>query len=305
MPWLLASPGHQHSWYWPCRIGRFLSYWRKDFNYLCHVSVEEWHDVNTVYVFVPSEKFDTSSVKLTVYFVTWKMMVSPVLTDYRYLIHTLTLPVSLQVPPNFHAAPSSNSTATWAPSGDLGTTHHHGDGEQRSGVTDGTSLHSGVADDLSTWLAWRYGLWPWPGLLMARHLTQGLLMAHQLVWRLLMVCHLVQRLLMAFYFLRVLLVARHLVRGLLMTRHLVQGCWWPITLSRGCWWPVTLSGGCWWPVILSKVADGRCPGRITIRQQSDRQSDRHHSTHVLTQQLYSRHGAGFIKGFSSPNPKSI
>ena len=34
MPWLLTSPGHQQPWYWLCRIGRFLSYLRKDFNYL-------------------------------------------------------------------------------------------------------------------------------------------------------------------------------------------------------------------------------------------------------------------------------
>ena len=51
MPWLLSSPGHQQPCYWLCRIGRSLSFWRKDFNYLCHVNVEEW------YVFVPSEKF--------------------------------------------------------------------------------------------------------------------------------------------------------------------------------------------------------------------------------------------------------
>ena len=31
MPWLLASPGHQHPWYWPCRIGKFLSYMMKNF----------------------------------------------------------------------------------------------------------------------------------------------------------------------------------------------------------------------------------------------------------------------------------
>ena len=28
-------------WHWLCRIGTFFSYIRKDFNYLCHVSVEE------------------------------------------------------------------------------------------------------------------------------------------------------------------------------------------------------------------------------------------------------------------------
>ena len=43
MPWLLSSPGHQHEWYWLCGIGKFLPYMRKDFIYLCHVSVEEWY----------------------------------------------------------------------------------------------------------------------------------------------------------------------------------------------------------------------------------------------------------------------
>ena len=43
MPWLLSSPGHQQPWYWLCRIGRFLSYLRKDFNYLRRINVEKWH----------------------------------------------------------------------------------------------------------------------------------------------------------------------------------------------------------------------------------------------------------------------
>ena len=43
MPWLLMSSGHQQPWYWLCRIGRFLSYLRKDFNYLRRINVEKWH----------------------------------------------------------------------------------------------------------------------------------------------------------------------------------------------------------------------------------------------------------------------
>ena len=43
MPWLITSPGHQQPWYWFCRIGRFLSYLRKDFNYLRRINVEKWH----------------------------------------------------------------------------------------------------------------------------------------------------------------------------------------------------------------------------------------------------------------------
>ena len=45
MPWLLSSPEHQQPWYWLCRIGRSLSYLRKDFNYLCHINVEKWHKI--------------------------------------------------------------------------------------------------------------------------------------------------------------------------------------------------------------------------------------------------------------------
>ena len=43
MPWLLTSPGYQQPWYWLCRIARPQSYLRKDFNYLIHINVEEWH----------------------------------------------------------------------------------------------------------------------------------------------------------------------------------------------------------------------------------------------------------------------
>ena len=43
MPWLLISPGHQQPWFWLCRIGRLLSYLRKDFKYLRHINVEKWH----------------------------------------------------------------------------------------------------------------------------------------------------------------------------------------------------------------------------------------------------------------------
>ena len=51
MPWLLSSQGHQQPWYWLCKIGVSLSYLRKDFNYLCHVSVEEWHKMKYMFLF--------------------------------------------------------------------------------------------------------------------------------------------------------------------------------------------------------------------------------------------------------------
>ena len=43
MPWLLLLPRPQQPWYCLHRIGRSLSYSRKDFNYRCHINVEEWH----------------------------------------------------------------------------------------------------------------------------------------------------------------------------------------------------------------------------------------------------------------------
>ena len=57
MPWLLTSPGHQQPWYWLYRICWSFSYLRKDFKYLCHINVEEWHKL-WIYVFVPSEKYN-------------------------------------------------------------------------------------------------------------------------------------------------------------------------------------------------------------------------------------------------------
>ena len=50
MLWLLTSPGHQQPWYWLCRIGRFLSYLRKDFNYLRRINVEK--DTKGKYMFM-------------------------------------------------------------------------------------------------------------------------------------------------------------------------------------------------------------------------------------------------------------
>ena len=43
MPWLITSPWHQQPWYWLCRIDRFLSYLRKDFNSLRRINVKKWH----------------------------------------------------------------------------------------------------------------------------------------------------------------------------------------------------------------------------------------------------------------------
>ena len=42
IPWLLALPAHQQSWYWLCKIHWFLSYMRKYFNYLPHDRKREY-----------------------------------------------------------------------------------------------------------------------------------------------------------------------------------------------------------------------------------------------------------------------
>ena len=51
MPWLLGSPGHKQPWYWICRIGRSLSYSRRNFNYLCLIGLEEWHKCKYMFMF--------------------------------------------------------------------------------------------------------------------------------------------------------------------------------------------------------------------------------------------------------------
>ena len=44
MPWLLASQDiSTHDTDYIEQVGEFLSYLRKDFNYLCHVNMEAWH----------------------------------------------------------------------------------------------------------------------------------------------------------------------------------------------------------------------------------------------------------------------
>ena len=53
-----SLPGHQDPWYWLCRIGKFLSCTRKDFNYLCHANVEEWHKLQ-LHFYVSGENSST------------------------------------------------------------------------------------------------------------------------------------------------------------------------------------------------------------------------------------------------------
>ena len=51
MPWLLAWLEHQQPWYWLCKIGKSVSYNRKDFNYLWHINVEALHKIS-IYIYV-------------------------------------------------------------------------------------------------------------------------------------------------------------------------------------------------------------------------------------------------------------
>ena len=49
MPWLLESPGHQHPWYWLCRIGKSLFYLKKDFNCVHSLWSMQRIDINCKY----------------------------------------------------------------------------------------------------------------------------------------------------------------------------------------------------------------------------------------------------------------
>ena len=65
LSWLLTAPGHQQPWYWLRRIGRFLSYSRKDFNYLC-VSMW-WNDTKYEYRFMfPLKNLARKGLMMTV-----------------------------------------------------------------------------------------------------------------------------------------------------------------------------------------------------------------------------------------------
>ena len=55
---LLVSGTGPPGYFEDCRIGSSLFNLRKDFNYMCHMNVEEWHKM-LIYIFVPSEKFCT------------------------------------------------------------------------------------------------------------------------------------------------------------------------------------------------------------------------------------------------------
>ena len=46
------APCVARTWYWLCRIGELLSWLRKDFNYLGHANVEEWHKCKYMFLFL-------------------------------------------------------------------------------------------------------------------------------------------------------------------------------------------------------------------------------------------------------------
>ena len=75
MPWLLTSPGHQRPWCWLCWIGKFLSYFREDFN--CVMSM--WrNDIKYEYmIYIPVQNVSRKGLtswlnSLRSYDVTWR-----------------------------------------------------------------------------------------------------------------------------------------------------------------------------------------------------------------------------------------
>ena len=63
MPWLLASPGHQQSWSWQCRIDASSS--RKDFNYQHNLSVKKILNMETFF-HVPVQEILFANTPFTV-----------------------------------------------------------------------------------------------------------------------------------------------------------------------------------------------------------------------------------------------
>ena len=57
VPWLLASPRHQQTWYmnWLQKENSSLSFTRKDFDYLCQISAEKCQKIQ-IYIHVCSPK---------------------------------------------------------------------------------------------------------------------------------------------------------------------------------------------------------------------------------------------------------
>ena len=56
MPWLLASPGHQHTWHCIYRINRSLRLPLRDFNCLHHTC---WEKIKNAYIFFMSPKVNS------------------------------------------------------------------------------------------------------------------------------------------------------------------------------------------------------------------------------------------------------
>ena len=55
IPKLLVAPGHQQPWYWLCRIIKYYSSTRKDFNYLHHLKCVEIIWNASIYIFCWNE----------------------------------------------------------------------------------------------------------------------------------------------------------------------------------------------------------------------------------------------------------
>ena len=53
MTWRRKEPCHQQQWNWllVCEIGKSCFSMRRDFNCLCHISVEEWNELSIYFMF--------------------------------------------------------------------------------------------------------------------------------------------------------------------------------------------------------------------------------------------------------------
>ena len=64
MAWLLVSPGQQQSWFWWYRIKGPLSLMRKNFNYLCHLSIEKWKKIQIYFLCFLKNNFNLTRVNI-------------------------------------------------------------------------------------------------------------------------------------------------------------------------------------------------------------------------------------------------
>ena len=101
MPWLLASPGQQHPWYWLYRKNKLLLCMWKYFNYLCPFSE---NDINYIYMFMfPMKNLARKGLKLHVHandvaWVSWRLDSPANQLFVQKLVRVITKPPHCQIP---------------------------------------------------------------------------------------------------------------------------------------------------------------------------------------------------------------